>query len=135
VAPGLFTANGDGQGAPAALALRVRPGAAPSYEPVAQYDAAQRRFVPRPIDLGAANEQVFLVLFGTGWRNRSALAGIDLKLGGVAATVQFAGAAPDAPGGDQLNAALPRSLIGRGEMDLVLAVDGKTANTVRLNIK
>ena len=39
------------------------------------------------------------------------------------------------PGLDQINAALPRSLIGRGEMDLVLMVDGKTANTVKINIK
>jgi uncharacterized protein (TIGR03437 family) len=132
VAPGLFTANGDGQGVPAAVALRVRPGATPSYEPVAQYDAAQRRFVPRPIDLGAANEQVFLILFGTGWRNAPRA---NLQIGGVAAPVTFAGAAPGNPGVAQLNAALPRTLIGRGDVDVVLTVEGKTANTVRIKIK
>ncbi|MEP7340235.1 MAG: NF038122 family metalloprotease [Acidobacteriota bacterium] len=135
VAPGLFTANGDGQGAPAAVVMRIKPGADPSYEPVAQYDAAQRRFVPRPIDLGRENETVALVLFGTGLRNRPGLSSVSLKLGGVDLPVQYAGAAPGNPGTDQINAALPRSLIGRGEMDLALVVNGKTANTVKLNIK
>jgi uncharacterized protein (TIGR03437 family) len=36
---------------------------------------------------------------------------------------------------DQVNVAVPRTLIGRGEVDIVLAVDGKAANTVRVNIK
>src|SRR5574341_1854955 len=54
----------DGQGAPAAVALRVRPGEDMRFEEVAQYDSAQRRFVPRPLDLGAATDQVFLVLYG-----------------------------------------------------------------------
>jgi uncharacterized protein (TIGR03437 family) len=125
VAPGLFTANGDGQGVPTAVALRVKAGANQSFEPVAQFDTAQRRFVARPIDLGAATDQVFLILFGTGWRNNLSLSAISLKLGGVVLPVQFAGAAPNNPGTDQLNAALPRSLIGRGEVDVVLVVDGK----------
>ncbi len=139
VAPGLFTANGDGQGVPAAVALRIKPRGDgrvdQSFEAVAQYDAAQRRFVPRPIDLGGETEQVFLILFGTGWRNRQGLSSVNLQLGGVAVPVQFAAATPTDPGADQINAALPRSLIGRGEMDLVLVVDGKTANTVKINIK
>jgi len=36
---------------------------------------------------------------------------------------------------DQANLRIPRSLVGRGEVDLVLTVDGKAANTVRVNIK
>jgi uncharacterized protein (TIGR03437 family) len=53
----------------------------------------------------------------------------------VAVPAQFAGAAPGNPGGDQFNAALPHGLTGRGEMDVVLMVDGKTANSVRIIIK
>src|SRR6185503_14982835 len=33
---------------------------------------------------------------------------------------------------DQLNVSLPRTLAGRGEVDLVLTVDGRPANTVRV---
>lgn len=36
---------------------------------------------------------------------------------------------------DQLNLRLPGALIGRGEVDLVLTVDGKTANTTRIVIR
>jgi uncharacterized protein (TIGR03437 family) len=36
---------------------------------------------------------------------------------------------------DQANVRLPRNLIGRGEVDVALVVDGKTANTVRIGIK
>jgi len=33
-----------------------------------------------------------------------------------------------------LNLRVSRSLMGRGEIDIVLTVDGKTANTVKVNI-
>ena len=37
---------------------------------------------------------------------------------------------------DQVNVGpLPRSLAGKGESNLVLQVDGRTANTVTVNIK
>ncbi|MGH9840847.1 MAG: NF038122 family metalloprotease [Blastocatellia bacterium] len=134
VAPGLFTANGDGLGVPAAVALRVIPGADPRFEPVARYDSAQRRFVPRALDLGEETDIVALVLFGTGLRNHQGMSGVSLKIGGLAVPVQFAGAHPGIPGLDQINVVLPRSLIGRGEMDVALSVDGKTANTVKINV-
>ncbi len=135
VAPGIFTANGDGQGAPAAVALRVKPGEDMRFEEVAQYDSAQRRFVPRPLDLGAATDQVFLVLFGTGLRQNRNLSAVSARIGGVDATVHFAGAHQQLAGLDQINVGLPRSLIGRGEVDVVLMVDGRAANKVKINIK
>lgn len=133
VAPGLFTANADGQGAPAAALLRIN-GGVQSYEPVARFDEAQRKFVPAPVDLGAGNEQIFLLLFGTGWRERMALERVSVKIGGVDAPVSYAG--PQGLAGlDQINVALPRSLAGRGEVELTLTVDGQVANAVRINIK
>ncbi len=135
VAPGLFAANANGQGVAAAVALRVR-GEAQTFEPVAQFDAAQNRFVPLPIDLGPEGDQVFLIPYGTGFRNRSALSAVSVKVGGTDVTVLFAGAAPGFVGLDQINLGpLPRSLAGQGEVDLVLTVDAKAANTVRMAIK
>jgi uncharacterized protein (TIGR03437 family) len=134
VAPGLFTANGDGRGAPAAVALRFKANLPPSYEPITQFDAAQRRFIPRPLDLGGANEEVFLVLFGTGVRNRQTLSTVSAKIGGIEAPV-LAAEPQGLAGLDQINVRLPRNLSGRGEVDVVLTVDGKAANTVRINIK
>ncbi len=134
VAPGVFTANGDGRGVPKAVALRFIEGQPLSYEPVFRYDSAQRQFVPRPIDLGEETDQVFLVLFGTGWRNYQNLSAVSARIGGVEAPVLFAGTDISFVGVDQVNIRLPRSLIGRGEVDVVLMVGGKTANTVRINI-
>lgn len=135
VAPGLFTANSDGQGAPVALALRVKSSGDQSFEEIVQYDSAQRRFVPRPLDLGEATDQVFLVLFGTGLRRRTGLSAVSVKIGGVDAPALFAGRHWQLVGLDQINARLPRSLTGRGEVDVVVTVDGKTANKVRINIR
>jgi uncharacterized protein (TIGR03437 family) len=132
--PALFTANSNGSGPPAANALRVR-GGVQTFEPVARFDQAQNRFVTAPIDLGPETDQVFLVLFGTGIRNRTALSAVRVTIGGADAEVLFAGPQGGFEGLDQVNARIPRSLIGRGEVDVVVTVDGRTANTVRVNIK
>ncbi|MGH9844722.1 MAG: hypothetical protein ACREEM_38890 [Blastocatellia bacterium] len=120
---------------PAAIALRVEVDGAQSFEPVARFDPAQNKFVAVPIDLGAAADQVFLILFGTGVRFRSGLATVSAKIGGADAQVFYAGPQGSFVGLDQVNLLLPRSLIGRGLVDVVLVVDGVTANTVRVSIR
>jgi uncharacterized protein (TIGR03437 family) len=134
VAPSLFTLNGDGRGVPAAVILRVKAGSQ-NFELVAGYDSAQHRFYPIPLDLGAADEDVYLVLFGTGVRNRQALSTVSVKIGGTDVPMLFADPQGEFAGLDQIVGRLPRSLIGRGETDLVLTVDGKPANTVRINVR
>ncbi len=137
VAPGLFTANADGQGVVAAIALRVKADGSQSYEPVAQFDAAQNRFVPRPLDLGPEGDQVYLLLFGTGIRNRSSLSGVFARIGDVGAEVSFAGAQGDFTGLDQINVLVPRSLAGRGEVYIQMSVLGapRPANRTQVSIK
>jgi uncharacterized protein (TIGR03437 family) len=138
-APGLFTANGDGKGVASAVLLRVKADGAQSYEPVALYDAAARRFIAAPIDLGLdsgnAGDQVFLILFGTGLRYRSALPAVIASIGGASAEVLYAGPQGAFAGLDQVNLRLPRSLAGRGEVELALTVDGREANRVKVQIK
>jgi uncharacterized protein (TIGR03437 family) len=134
VAPGLFAANASGRGLASALALRIRANGSQTFEPIFQL-AAQNQIVPIPIDLGSATDQVFLVAFGTGFRFRSSLAAVSATIGGTPAQVTFAGAQSNFVGLDQANILLPRSLIGRGEMDVVFTVDGQTANTVRVSVK
>ncbi|HWQ32319.1 MAG TPA: BACON domain-containing carbohydrate-binding protein [Blastocatellia bacterium] len=136
VAPGIFAANADGQGPAAVLILRVRADNSTSFEPVAQPDPAMSRFVTRPIDLGPETDRVFLILYGTGIRFRSSLQAVTCQIGGTSAEMLFADKAPGFVGLDQINVGpLPRSLSGKGEVDVVLTVDGKAANTVRINIR
>lgn len=133
-APGLFSANANGQGVAAAVALRVRPDGSQIYEPVSVFDQAQNRLVSRPISLGAETEQVYLVLFGTGIRHRSALSNVRVMIGGVDAAVEYAGPQYGFVGLDQVNIRLPRALSGRGEVDIILTVDGRQSNIVKFNV-
>ncbi|MDX2030469.1 MAG: serine hydrolase [Blastocatellia bacterium] len=135
VAPGLFTADASGRGLAAATILRIKQDGSQVYEAVARFDAAQNRFVPVPVDLGNANEQVFLILFATGIRNRSQLANVTARIGDVDAPVLFAGPQGGLVGLDQVNVQLPRALAGKGEAEILLTVDGRPANLVRIAIK
>jgi uncharacterized protein (TIGR03437 family) len=134
-ATGLFTANSDGQGVAAALAFRLKADGAQQFEPVARFDSAQNRFVAEPIDLGPETDQVFLALFGTGIKFHSGLSAVSSTIGDTSSEVLFADAVPGFVGLDQVNVRLPRSLAGRGEVDVVLSVDGKAANPVRVTIR
>jgi uncharacterized protein (TIGR03437 family) len=90
-APGIFTANATGQGVPAAIALRIHNGTQ-TYEPVAQFSAAQNSHLPLPLALGPASDQLYLLLYGTGLRNRNAVSAVTCTIGGTAAAVSCAGA-------------------------------------------
>ncbi len=139
VAPGLFTANADGQGIAAATVLRAKADGSRSYEPVSRFDPTLKKVVPVPIDLGPdsgnAGEQVFLILFGTGFRHRSSLTGVTVQVGGAPVEALYVGPQGDFAGLDQINLRLPRSLAGRGEMIINLVVDGKAGNPVTVFIK
>ncbi len=136
VAPGLFTANSSGQGVAAANVLRVKADGTQIYESASQWDAARQQFVTLPIDLGPESEQVYLILFGTGLRFLSSPSAASATLGGSVLPVFFIGPQGDYVGLDQVNLGpVPRSFAGRGEMDIVLVVDGKTANTVKVGIR
>jgi uncharacterized protein (TIGR03437 family) len=76
---------------------------------------------------------VFLILYGTGIRNAAA---VTATAGGVPITQGiFYGAQPQFAGLDQVNVQLPRSLIGRGVVDVSLTVDGVVSNVVRISIQ
>ena len=131
----MFSADASGAGLAAAVALRVKANGEQVYEPVGQFDPTTNRFVALPIDVSNPAEQVFLLLFGTGFRNCSALTNVTAKVSGIDAEVMFAGAQGDYVGLDQCNVRLPNVLAGRGDVDLLLTVEGRTANPVRVQFK
>jgi uncharacterized protein (TIGR03437 family) len=56
-----------------------------------------------------------------------------LTIDGVAVPITYAGPQGEFPGLDQINAGpLPRSLQGRGVVDAIFTVNGKTSNRVTL---
>lgn len=134
-APGIFSADASGQGIAAAVIFRIKADGSQVYEPIVRFDTTLGRFIPIPIDLGPESEQVFLILFGTGFRYRSALSTVSASIGGANAEVIYAGITPDFVGLDQANIRLPRSLIGRGDVLIEFIVEGKRSNTVTCNIR
>jgi len=137
---GIFTANGTGEGATAGTVLRVKANGEHVYEALSTFDAAQNKFVPVPIDLGDANEQVYLILYGTGMRQlidqpfRPSFFFGGATIGGEKAGLNYFGP-QGSPGLEQINVAVPRSLAGKGEVDLQITVSGRTTNIVKAAFK
>ncbi len=136
-APGLFSANATGKDVAAAVILRAKANGSQFFEPVAQF--SQGKFVPLPIDFGpdagSASDQLFLLLFGSGWRGRSSQQTVRVQIGGINIPVQYAGVQGDFVGEDQINLQLPRTLAGKGEQVISLTVDGQLANLVTVAFK
>jgi uncharacterized protein (TIGR03437 family) len=117
--PAVFTMTGNGLGAPNAVVTKD----GVSYTAMGNADGT-----PIPIDAGSV-----AVLFGTGFRYNST--GATVSIGGDPATVSFIGAQPMLAALDQINIPIPASMAGKGAVDLIITVDGKQSNPVRVNIR
>lgn len=127
----LFTADTSGKGLPAAVIYRVKPDGSAGYEPVSRFDSAQGKSVAVPIDV--STDEVFLALFGTG--GLTSLQSYEVTIGGTPVEVTYVGRQPDYVGLIQTNLRLPRSLAGRGEVELKLRAGGIEANPVTINVR
>jgi uncharacterized protein (TIGR03437 family) len=131
VAPALFTADGSGLGVAAGLAIGVDAIGRQSAQPI--YQCSNGTCSSLPVDL--SNPPVYLSLFGTGIRNRTSLGSVQVTIKDTNVPVMYAGPEGYFPGLDQVNLAVPPSLRGSGETDLLMSVDGQTARTVRVNFR
>jgi uncharacterized protein (TIGR03437 family) len=135
VAPGLFTADSTGSGLVAAYVLRVR-GTQQIIEQVVFYNTTTMKFEAIPIDLDPPSDLVFLVLYGTGVRNRTSNSGVVVKIGGVTMNTLYSSEAQGFVGLDQINPSqLPQSLKGRKLVDVEITVDGIATNVGKVSIK
>jgi len=121
VAPSLFSANASGSGMAAAQLVRVHPNGSQTIENIVG-----------PIDFGDNADRVFVVLYGTGFRK---LVRGSLQIGGRNMAIAYAGAQGTFAGLDQMNAELPGSLAGSGEVAVIFTADGKAANGVTLSFR
>jgi uncharacterized protein (TIGR03437 family) len=133
VSPGLFTANATGSGVPAGFWIRAASNGAQTQDYLFDPSKPLGSRVPVPVNLGAPGDQIFLSLYGTGFRNASQAAanvgGVDVSVAGFAAVGLYQGE-------DVVNIGpLPRSLAGRGAVTVALSFDGQPANVVLVNIQ
>jgi uncharacterized protein (TIGR03437 family) len=132
VAPGIGILNT--QGLVASNIVRVDANVNQAVEPIYQLDPSGN-VVARPVNLGPATDQVYLVLYGTGIRGadnstiRANIGGTDIPVLGAAAQGQY-------PGVDQINVGpLPQSLAGRGDVSIQISAAGIPANPTHMTIQ
>jgi uncharacterized protein (TIGR03437 family) len=131
VAPSLFSADSSGTGPAAANAVSVSGGNVQT--PVAVYQC-ELVCSTVPIVL-SANAQVIVSFFGTGIRGAGGASSVSCTIHGVSVPVQFAGPQPAFLGLDQINVALPLSLKGSGQSEVIVTAEGHASNTVLINIQ
>ena len=122
VAPGLFSANANGQGVAAAIAVQGS-----NVSPIFSCGSEPLSCTAIPINVN----QTVLELYGTGIRGHSSP--VTCTMGGTSVAVSYAGAQGQYAGLDQVNVSLPAGLAGQGQITIVLTVDGQASNTVTMN--
>ena len=130
VAPGLFSANHDGQGVAQATLIRVDADGNQDTEPVFQ---CANTCVPLPIDFGDDSDTLYLQITATGLRNETDLSQFQVSVGGQAAKVIALEPQGISPGLDRITIQLPRppdGFVGPVEWKIQVTVDGKSSNAV-----
>jgi uncharacterized protein (TIGR03437 family) len=133
VMPGLYTANANGQGAPAAIALIQHADGSPTTS-LLTYSCSGSTCTPSALS-PSSTDSLYIELFGTGIRHATSLASVTATVNGQSVPVQYAGAAPGYTGEDQVNIQVPSSLYQSGTVSLVVTADGQASNTVTLNLQ
>ncbi len=127
-APSVFTADATGRGDAAALAT-----------------ADGVHYLPPPFDITVNGKPNYVVLFGTGIRNATALNPGDengvaesmrITIDGIETKVLYAGAQGQYVGLDQINIELPATLQGGGRrVEVVITLNGVEANRITIPLK
>lgn len=130
LAPALFTANASGTGVPAGYSMIVRGGMQERRD--IAVCAENTPCTPAPLVRPQPDGDLFLILFGTGFRN-SANPRPEAVVGNQVMQVEFAGPHPDFAGLDQINVKIPQALVGTGLRELKLRHGGKETNNVAIH--
>jgi uncharacterized protein (TIGR03437 family) len=139
-APALFAASADGMGPPAGEVLYVFPDGTREWEWLSVTDPQQPGAPPQPrlIRLGQPDVEVYVTLYGTGWRFAAEDTPPKALLGGLPVTPVYSGPQGQFAGLDQLNLRLDQHALPAGPtriqvqvgsalspaLDLLLVMDG-----------
>jgi uncharacterized protein (TIGR03437 family) len=131
VAPGLYSAAGNGRGVALAEVVSVTPDGVQSSSPAYQCDAGGNCSA-LPIDLGDGSSDVLLVLHGTGIRNAGF---VGVQIGGVDVETVSYSPSVAAPGVDDVTLRLNQELLGLGDVAIAMTVGNKPANAVTVSFQ
>ncbi len=146
ISPAFFTATQNGSGLPAGYATRVAAGTI-TNEPI--YNSTGG--LVTPITIQRRNDEVFLVLFGTGIRSapnlntandiplpgggilRNVAESLEITIGGRLARVDFAGQQSQFFGLDQVNVLIPADAVASSTAPVIIKVRDANGNLVTAN--
>jgi uncharacterized protein (TIGR03437 family) len=128
VVPGIWSASQDGRGPAIGWVRQALPDGRTLETPSWKCSGYECRTAPIPLGNGASTT---VRLEGTGFRHADPHARVRVTVGGMAVPVESFGPLPDM-GRDQVTIRLPGELKGKGEMDLVMTVNGMPSNVVRI---
>jgi uncharacterized protein (TIGR03437 family) len=128
-APGLFAVNSAGLSASFADCVTSDGG----QTTILTSQVVNGALVAVPLNLGAC-QQTVLELWTTGL-DEAETSNVEATIGGLYATVLYAGPQGAYPGVDQVNVVVPQSLAGAGNVPIVLSIGGVTSNTVNVTIQ
>lgn len=127
-APGLYTANANGAGVAAAIAVIAHGDGTQSSQPVFTCGSSAGSCTPQPIGPGSSSDTVVVEFFGTGIRHVPASSSVVVQIGGQSVPVLYAGPQGTYTGLDQVNVQIPRALAGSGTVNAVLTVQDGAGN-------
>lgn len=130
--PALFSASRDGVGA--ILGTFTRTAADGTVTTAPAFQCAEGTCTAVAIDLGAETDQVVLQLAATGVRQITDPVALAVRIGEELAEVAAVEPSTTAGGVELITVRLPRTLIGRGELDVTLNAGGKTSNALKVVI-
>lgn len=133
--PGLFATNSNFQGVAAAFVVLVKADGSQRAECVMQLNSTTDQYEGVPLSAATGSDQLFLIVFGRGFRSRSCLANVSATSGGGSAPVTFAGAQGGYVGLDQANIQIPASLAAEGVVNVALTADGQGSNAVTITMQ
>ena len=126
--PNLFQVNEEALAA--AQVVRIRNGAV--INEVVYQASSTGQVSALSIDLGAAGDRVYLILYGTGLGKTTQA---KINIGGVDLDAAYAGPQGTYPGLDQYNVLLPPTLAGRGKTSVAVTAAGRASNPVNVTFK
>lgn len=130
VAPGIFSANGEGTGPALCSVTITTPDATAETVPCSRCDSGVCEAIP----IVFGGNEVTLSLYGTGIRNADP-ASVSVRIGDQILTPDAMAPVLETPGLDLVNVRLPSSLSGRGESEVLLTAGGTEANPVTIHLQ
>lgn len=130
VQPALFSANGDGRGAPAGFLVERLADGTVRRSPL--FVASGTTYQPATLRRQAGVEMV-LELYGSGWGNQAQA--VQARVGGASAEVVHAGRQGEFAGLDQVNLKLPADLALSGDVAVEVRWMNQSSNALTIRIE